>query len=193
MENDYETVRLIIGGNTNAFRLIIKNYQRLVSHIVFKMVSNETDREEICQEIFIKIFQNMNSFKFNSKVSTWIGSIAFNETANFLKKNKMTFIEDFSNQESGQSAMESIPSEDPAIFENFVQKEIKNSILTELEELPVHYRTILTLYHMDELSYTEIGEITNLPEGTVKNYLFRARKILKDKLLAKYKVEELWN
>ena len=157
------------------------------------MVSNETDREEICQEIFIKIFQNINSFKFNSKVSTWIGSIAFNETANFLKKNKMTFIEDFSNQESGQSAMESIPSEEPEIFENFVQKEIKNSILSELEELPVHYRTILTLFHMDELSYTEIGEITNLPEGTVKNYLFRARKILKEKLLAKYKMEELWN
>ena len=62
----------------------------------------------------------------------------------------------------------------------------------EIEHLPVKYRTILTLYHLDEMSYMEIGEIMGWPEGTVKNYLFRARKYLKQKLVEKYKVEDLY-
>jgi RNA polymerase sigma-70 factor (ECF subfamily) len=63
----------------------------------------------------------------------------------------------------------------------------------EIELLPTMYRTAITLYHLDELSYAEIGKAMSLPEGTVKSHIFRARKLLRDRLLAKYKIEDLWN
>ncbi len=59
--------------------------------------------------------------------------------------------------------------------------------------MPVHYRTILTLYHLDQMSYKEIGETMELPEGTVKSYLFRARKLLRVRLMTKYQPEDLCN
>ena len=61
----------------------------------------------------------------------------------------------------------------------------------EISNLPVQFRTIVTLYHLDELSYAEIGDVMSMPEGTVKNYLFRARRLLRERLTAKYKEEEL--
>ena len=72
------------------------------------------------------------------------------------------------------------------------EADISALLKTEIDELPAVFRTIITLYHLDELSYSEIGQIMNLPEGTVKSYLFRARQILKERLSAKYGKEELW-
>lgn len=190
--NDFDIVKEVLGGNTNAFRHIIRNHQKLVSHVVFRMVPHETDREEICQEVFIKIFQNLKNFKFNAKLSTWIASVAYNESVNYLKKNKMRFIDDKPNGDDSMSATEQIASDDDNLHDILQKKDLKASIMNGLNELAPHYRTILTLYHMDELSYGEIGDITKLPEGTVKNYLFRARKQLKDILISKYKEEELW-
>ena len=70
------------------------------------------------------------------------------------------------------------------------RKEILND---EIKKLPIQQKTIITLYHLDEMSYKEIGEIMNLPEGTVKSYLFRARKTLKEQLLQKYQKEEIYS
>ncbi len=63
----------------------------------------------------------------------------------------------------------------------------------EIDRLPVHYRAVLTLYHLDSMSYAEIADIVGLPEGTVKSHLFRGRKLLKERLTEKYSVEELWD
>ena len=69
--------------------------------------------------------------------------------------------------------------------------DLSSRLLIEIERMPIQFRTILTLYHLEEMKYHEIAEILQLPEGTVKNYLFRARKKLKERLLVKYRVEEL--
>jgi len=72
------------------------------------------------------------------------------------------------------------------------EKDISRLLKTEIDNLPVQFRVIVSLFHLDQMSYNEIGKILNLPEGTVKSYLFRARKLLKDRLLSKYQVEDIW-
>jgi RNA polymerase sigma-70 factor (ECF subfamily) len=79
----------------------------------------------------------------------------------------------------------------PLPDEAAISSEISEMLYRELNQLPVYYRTIITLYHLDDLNYEEISEITGLPMGTVKSHLFRARKLLKDKLLQKYEKQEL--
>ncbi len=71
-------VNRIVAGNTRVFQTVIQEHQRLVSHIVFRMISNETDREDICQDVFMKVYQNLADFSFESKLSTWIAKIAYN-------------------------------------------------------------------------------------------------------------------
>lgn len=197
MESDKKRVQQILSGDMNAFRSLIDDFQRLVCHIVFRMVTNETDREEICQEVFIKVHQNLKDFQFKSKLSTWIGRIAYNTCINYLKKKKLPLYDDFlrNDVQNGKSN-----SETPKRIADFatslrmpddhvISRETMHFVYTEIEKLPPDFRAILTMFHLDEMKYAEISEVMNLPEGTVKSYLFRARKLLKERLLEKYSLE----
>lgn len=190
MENREELKQLvarILAGETGEFRTIIERYQKLVAHVVFKMVTIEADREDICQDVFVKVFEKLGSFKFESKMSTWVATIAYNTSLNHLEKKKVPLLDDLSEQ--GSLDRQAADCEDPAsLLEAGNLSELLNK---EIMKLPAQYRTILTLYHMDEMSYREISQITKLPDGTVKSHLFRARKLLKDRLMAKYRQEDL--
>jgi len=127
-------------------------------------------------------------FKFESKLSTWIARIAYNRCINYLEKKKTPLVDDLS---PAEEFIETQP-DDSFMPDTFTEHQDRSFRLQmEIKKLPVQFRTILTLFHLDELKYNEIAEIMGLPEGTVKSYLFRARKLLKEKLMSKYKPEEL--
>ena len=198
MTTDRETVKKILDGDSQSFRLLVQDYQKLVAHVVFRMISNQADREEIAQEVFLKVYQNLSKFEFNSKLSTWIAKIAYNLSLNFLQKKKVTLLDDVKNQntDSGNgklnSAIETVYDESD-LPDTFTMVNQRNEILNEaIKKLPIQQKTIVTLYHLDEMSYKEIAEIMDLPEGTVKSYLFRARKSLKEQLLKEYQLEEIY-
>lgn len=202
MQDERERVEQILSGDMNAFREFIADYERLVCHIVFRMVKNEEDREEICQDVFIKAHRNLEKFEFKSKISTWIARIAYNTCINYLKKRKLLLYDDLiegqqdqnknaSGRDASASFVEGVSGDFKAPDDFVMNQEMINFLFSEIHEMPVKFRTILTLYHLDELSYAEISEIMNLPEGTVKSYLFRARKLLKERMLEKYAAEEL--
>lgn len=178
----------ILRGDKEAFGHILEKYKRLVFHIVFRMVVNRCDREDLCQEIFLKVYKNLTYFQYRSKLSTWIAKIAYNTCLNHLQKKDVQLFKEHNKMEPDWENM-SFPDHNPA--EQFEINELSCRLHEEISKLPVHYRSILSLFHYEGLSYSEIGEITNLPEGTVKNYLFRARKILKSQLIEKYQLEEM--
>jgi len=194
--DDRAIIDKILSGDLNAFKVIIDEYQRLVGHVVYKMVPNAADQEEICQEVFIKVYEHLKTFEFQSKLSTWIARIAYNTCLNHVQKRKLDFYDDAAmpSSEEDDSAVEfteDIWGGSPGPDELLMNKEVAGYLKEEIKTLPVQYRAILTLYHLDELSYEEIGNAMDLPAGTVKSYLFRARRMLKEKLLGKYKAEEL--
>jgi RNA polymerase sigma-70 factor (ECF subfamily) len=181
-------IKRILEGHVNEYQIVIDNYKKLVGHIVFKMIKNEADREDICQDVFVKAYKNLGSFKFESKLSTWIGRIAYNTSINYLEKKKMPLLDDIITDDSGYENIktDSISPEDLAENRN-----VSDILKREVDKLPPHYRTIITLYHLDEMTYKEISDITKLPEGTVKSNLFRARKLLKTQLEIQYNKEDL--
>ena len=189
MGNTRSLVNRILAGNTRAFQAVVETHQRLVSHIVFRMISNDTDREDMCQDVFLKVYQNLADFNFESKLSTWIAKIAYNTCINFLERKKTVLVDDFSSE--GDS-FDIFSSNDTLPDESAEKNDLSVRLHGEIERMPVHFRAILTLYHLDEMSYSEISEVMELPEGTVKSHLFRARKLLRERLLSKYQKEELW-
>jgi len=200
MDQERALVEKILSGDFQAFQQFIEKYQRLVTHMVFRMILNEADREEICQDVFLKIYQNLSKFQFQSKLSTWIAKITNNTCINYLKKKKMLLYDDLiqaenasGNSGSGdiQHTLDSLKGDFSTPDEETISNETNEILYNELNRLPVPYRTIITLYHLDNLSYEEISEIMEIPMGTVKSYLFRARKLLKDKLLQKLEPQEL--
>ena len=183
---DQALVDKVLSGDTNAFSIIISNTERLVTQIVSKMIANNEDKKDIAQDIYLKVFHKLGSFKFQSKLSTWIAQIAYHTCLNYLEKKKVHLTIDSAGDEhpmpeAGTHDIESI----------FFKKELIHILKIEIDKLPPLYKTLITLFHNEELSYSEIAQITDLTEGTLKSYLFRARKALRDNLLNNYKKEEL--
>lgn len=184
-----QLIKHILSGHVEAFRTLIVAHQKLVYHIVLRMGVSEAEREDVCQDIFVKIYRNLSRFQFESKLSTWIATIAYNTCINHLKKKKVPLWNDFASEEK---TIEGNLSND-ALPDNFTEnQDLAERLQTEIDKLPPQLRTILSLYHLDEMSYAEIAQALSLPDGTVKSYLFRARKLLKQRLLQKYQQEELW-
>jgi RNA polymerase sigma factor (sigma-70 family) len=177
MMDDRALVSQILGGNMQAFRMLIKLNERLVGHMVGKLVSNKEEHEEICQDVFLKVYQKLAEFNFQSKLSTWIATIAYRHAINALRKTRLA-IEDIPDGESGSHYF--ITEENPEDI--LGDKDMDEYIHKLIARLLTQYKLVLSLYHVEGLNYQEIGEITGMPEGTVKNYLFRARTLLKEKV-----------
>lgn len=184
---DSELVRQVLNGNNNAFRFLVSKYQRLVLHVVGRIIQQPDGVEDTCQEVFIKIFKTLKSFRGDSKLSTWVATIAYNTAITEVRRQKRRSEVSYS-QEPALLATKNEANSDHKIME---KAEARKYLLKLVETLPVNYRTVLTLYHLDEFSYKEIVEITGMPEGTIKSYLNRARAILKGKIEKVARLEQI--
>ncbi len=180
--SDKVIVTNILNGNVQCFAIVIKNTEKLVTQVVRKMISDEDDQKDLVQDIYLKAYQKLSSFQFKSKLSTWIANIAYNTTINYLQKKKIPIIGIEKTNEDEFSVTENPEGE-------IIKTEAVEILTAAIAQLPPLYKTLITLYHLEELSNKEISEITNLPEGTIKSYLYRARKILKNTINHPYKKE----
>ena len=185
-ERDKYLVAKVLSGNTSAFATIINNTEYLVAQIVCKMICNAEDRKDLAQEIYLKVYKNLKGFRFQSRLSTWVAQIAYNACFDQLRKKQLVPGELTTDDEEEDSR--GYAEETTFLIE---QKELVSILNKGIQQLPPVYQTLITLYHKEEMSYAEITEITGLPEGTVKSYLFRARKTLKETLALNYQKEDI--
>lgn len=179
--NDSELISQVLKGNRHAFTFLVTRYQKLVVHITGRLIQRQDELEDVCQDVFIKVYQNLDKYRNECKLSTWIATIAYNTSINYLRKFKK---------------MDEVNPDDSAAFrkltdfkpENYENADLHRYIREQIELLPVQYRTVITLFHLEEFSYQEIEQITGMPEGSIKSYLFRAKAILREKL--KFIVDE---
>lgn len=174
MQDDKELIRLVLNGDLGAFGILVKQYENLVLYMVSRFIANDDDVKDVSQEVFVKVYTHLKTFRGEAKFSTWLAQIAYGISINYLKKNKK--------YETRKAALADNDVVNEHVGSSLEKKEIASFINKEINKLPLNYRTVVTLYHLNEFSYTEIVEITGMPEGTIKGYLFRARAILRDKL-----------
>jgi RNA polymerase sigma-70 factor (ECF subfamily) len=180
--NDRELVAAILNGDRNAFARLVKQTDALVAGIIFQLTGSHADVKDLAQDIYVQVYKGLPSFRFNAKLSTWTAQIAYHACLRWLKKRKLVYVDLSAENDSSMF-------NEPAIAMPVFEDELKQVLSKAITTLPPLYRTLIMLYHTDELSYHEIAQITELPEGTVKNYLFRARKQLRDYLLKQHKDE----
>jgi len=166
---DRQLVQQVLSGSDSALKLLISNYERLVFHMVNRVITHNMDREEVCQDVLIKVYEKLETFNFDSKLSTWIATIAYRTAVNFAKKKKMDEVD-----------LDEVSFKIGEELNVTEEKDMKKFIHMLVDQLPVNYRTVLTLFYLEGFSYPEIVEVTGMPEGTVKNYIHRARLKLKN-------------
>ena len=177
--NDAELIAQVCNGSTHAFRFLVDKYKNLVWHMVLRLVNQHEDAEDLCQEVFLRVFRDIRKFRGDSKLSTWIGTIAYNISVDYIRKKgreRVEFTDVMDKVTFGKMANETATG---AIHRASLKKLIHQLI----EKMPLNYRSVITLYHLEEFSYREISDITGMPEGTVKSYLNRARTMIRELLL----------
>jgi RNA polymerase sigma factor (sigma-70 family) len=172
-------VNEVLAGDKHAFVEFVQRYERLVLHIVTPLVGAGTDREDICQDVFLKVYQNLSSFRFESSLATWIGRIAYNLSVNLLKRKKSLLLGDLT---TTGLPIEFIVDDGDSPEELSIRKQDAARLRMAIDNLPEIQRTVLLLFYDHELRADEIGEILGMPVNTVKSHLFRSRQSLKEAL-----------
>lgn len=167
--NEQQAIQEVLAGKINSFVTIVDLYKDMVYSISFQVLGNEQDAEECAQDSFLKAFNKLNSFKNESKFSTWLYKIAYYSALNYKKSRKNNTVELNNNHQSIQE------SSDKA------EKEF--AVKTALQKLSEEDRIIVSLYYLDEKSVKEVAQITDLTESNVKIRLMRSREKLKEVFL----------
>jgi RNA polymerase sigma-70 factor (ECF subfamily) len=178
---DRQLVDKVLSGETQAFSQLIGMTEGLVARIVYQLIRNEEDRKDVAQDVYLKVYQHLKGFKFQSKLSTWVGQIAYNTCLNRLQKRQLAIydppVQDGDETEGSRAGLFRAADETDRVL---LHKELSRLLAAGIARLPPLYQTLISLYHQEDQSYQEIARITGLPEGTVKSYLFRARRQLKE-------------
>jgi len=174
IERDEALIELVKKGDCEAFSPLIERYKLPLYKLVYRMVRNRDDAEDLVQEAFIKAYKAIDRFKSKSPFYPWLCRIALNHTLNFIKREKQGKLQSL---ETVQDTMMS-KIDDPV--EMTKQKILKEKISEAMTKLPDEYRTILILRVEEELSYDEISKVLEIPKGTVMSRLARARQKLRE-------------
>jgi RNA polymerase sigma-70 factor (ECF subfamily) len=163
----------VLQGNTSSYNYLVNNYKDMVYTIAVKIVRNREDAEEVAQDSFIKAFQKLNSFKGESKFSTWLYTIVYRTAISKIRKNTIetTDIDEFVT--NNHSVDFSFPQ-----MNLLKAEEQKKYVKHAIDSLPELDALLITLFYLNENTFDEIIEITGLTKTNIKVRLFRARKKL---------------
>ena len=166
---DETLVEAALGGSDDAYQILLERYQNLVWQLLNRLVPQLEDREELAQDVFIKVYFNLSSFRFESKFSTWLYTVTYRTALSHLRKAKIEF------EELTEAA-------EPAEFDRTQDDGLTQALDAAIRSLPLGDRAVISLYHQQGCAIDEIAVIVDKPVGTIKNQLFRARNKLKQKL-----------
>jgi RNA polymerase sigma-70 factor (ECF subfamily) len=185
--DDRELATLAARGREAAFREILSRYERPVFSLIYRMVRDRTLAEDLSQEAFVRAFNAIRTYKPSYKFSNWILKIANNHTIDHLRKRKLDTVSihgspHASTPDEVSQTQLSLASSDESPHEYLEHKELGDQIELAIGGLREEYRTVIVLRHIEGHPYEEIAEIMDLPLGTVKTYLHRARAELRQSL-----------
>jgi len=174
-------------GDQAAFASLVNLHQDYVYNLAYRILQNHEEADDATQEAFVKIWQALPNFRGEAKFSTWLYRIVHNLCLNRLRSAKsapQTVSVEFNWHDEGEreiiANLPGDPIDDPAL--RFDSAEQRKLLWREVDKLPAKYRSIITLYYAQEFSYEEIAAVLEVPVGTVKTHLYRAKAQLRDKL-----------
>lgn len=175
---DYELVLQAMDGEQKAYGELLSRYRDAIYYMLLKMVNNPSDAEDLTIEAFGKAFKNIKQYTPNYAFSTWLFKIATNNCIDFIRKKKLNNVSIDQSSHNEDSAPMTIPAEGPDPEENLISQQKVVLLRSVVAKLKPRYRKLIELRYFYEYSYEEISAELELPIGTVKAQLFRARELL---------------
>jgi RNA polymerase sigma-70 factor, ECF subfamily len=170
--NENEMTQRAIHGDANAFGSLLRCHEKQAFNVALRLLGNRQDAEDATQEGFFRAYRSMDTFDADRPFAPWLKKIVVNVCLNRMEKRETLPLEDDSK----------VVTHDHEPETESLDRERSNQIRAALTALPPHYRAVIELRHFNDLSYAEIAEALNRPVSDVKSDLFRARKLLAEKL-----------
>ena len=180
---DQDLVRRTIDGDEGAFNELVDRYKRGVFTLIVRMVRDRETANDLAQDTFVRMYSALSSYRPEYKFSSWLFKIANNLTIDYLRKSRPHHLSlDEPVETEGDTVSIQVASRGANPLDRIEAIELGEKIKTAIMDLPVDYRRVIVLRHVEDLSYEEIAEATDLPLGTVKTLLFRGRRLLRKRL-----------
>ena len=185
-KENHKIIQKILNGDKDAFSHLVNKYQNALYGVIFKMLNDKDEVDDIVQETFIKAFSSIKSFDEKYSFATWLFKIGTNNCIDHLRKKKIYSISIDSTvyDEDGESNFK-LPDVTYEADRNIIEEQKKKLIEDAINSLPEKYSAVIRKRHQEDKTYEQISDELNMPVGTVKAHIFRARemlnKYLKDK------------
>ncbi len=183
--NETELIRSVCNGEREAFYELVRPYERMIYVTAISVVKNSADAEEVAQEAVLKAFSNLASFRSESKFSTWLVQITYNEARMKLRKARSHLYDSIDEQkqnEEGEYRPKDYADWRPISSELLEENEVRQALQNAISALSPAYREVLVLRDLQQLSIKETMSILGVSEATIKTRLHRARLHLRDSL-----------
>lgn len=182
-EDEERLINEALGGSQQAYRELVAMHRTAIYHIIYKIVKDQEASNDLVQETFMKAFSALASYRSEYRFSTWLYKIAANASIDYLRKRRIHALSLDRPVETPDGSIEIEIADYSYHPENeLVRKEQRVNIEEAIASLPDKYREVIIYRHKDDKSYEEIADLLNIPVGTVKARIFRARELLKKKL-----------
>lgn len=175
---DVDLIRQVLAGRVELFEVLVRRYQRLVATAALRMGVPRQEVEDVANEVFLKVYRNLQAYEPQHALSTWLYRITVNAALDHRRRRRPDALMD----EIPASLSDTGPSPHDRAAESQRSRLLKEA----LQRIPEHYRVPLVLSHVEGLPVEEVARVLDLPEGTVKSRLFRARAILKETIRRHY-------
>jgi RNA polymerase sigma-70 factor (ECF subfamily) len=171
--DEQKLIALAQQGDQSAFEQLLDRYQKPVYHQALRLLNNPEDAADVTQEVFIKVWRSLPSFRGESEFSTWLHKLTDNTAIDLLRREKKRRGDSSLDDDENSLSLPADPA--PTPHQEAERKELREAVAAAMEELSEEHRSVLVLREINGLSYEQIGEILDLSPGTVKSRLARAR------------------
>lgn len=176
-------IEQVRGGNTEAFEYFVRQYQRKITRVAYRLLRDAGEADCAAQESFLRAWQNIDEFREGSTFETWLTRICINWCKDRLKRRRLVLYFHQSEEAGGEGGpRDTAPHPDPSPERRARSREIRERVRAAMEDLSPRQNAVFTLKHFEELSIPEIAELTGLDQGTVKSHLFRAAQKIRARL-----------
>lgn len=177
LDADRALAEAVLADRPGAFERLVRDYQNLCWHIVDRMVRHPDDTRELCQDVFLRIHQSLHQYRGESALKSWIAQVAWSVARRHLERKRIPLAE-VGDDEDGMSLAARV-GDGFDLEATMADEEINAHLHAAIDALPPLQRTLLSLYHLEDMPIGDIAQTTGLAEGTIKSHLFRSRKRLR--------------
>lgn len=184
IDADREIINDIRAGQPRRFGLLVERHKDRAMTLALRLVKHREDAEELVQDAFVKAFHSLDRFRGDARFSTWFYRILYNLCMTRVTRRKERFV-----GIGDEDVLDAVRTDEPdaGIDEQLEAEELRQTISSEIDGLPEKYRSAVVLFYVQEMSYEEMSSVLDVPLGTVKTNLFRARSLLRARVRSRLK------